>query len=233
MSLKLPPFKSSALLQQALTHKSYTSEFPKIANNERIEFLGDAILTFLCGDFLYKRYPGMSEGELTPLRAALVDAKQLGEFARMLDLGTKLHMSRGVEGSGGRTNMRLLSSAFEAVVGAYFLDSDSDVEAVRAYIAPLFSLVVDQLAIAVQTTNYKSRLQEWALAKFGEIPRYVIAGQSGPDHDRQFVAEVFIQDTLHGQGQGRRKQDAEKEAAKAALDKVECRIQQSTPARTQ
>ncbi|MFE4107262.1 ribonuclease III [Almyronema epifaneia] len=220
MTGQLPRFQSPALLQQALTHKSYSNEFPKFAHNERLEFLGDAILTFLCGDFLYKRYPAKSEGELTPLRAALVDAKQLAEFARSLNLGPQIRMSRGVEGSGGRTNLRLLSSAFEALIGAYFLDNDSDIEAVRAYITPLFESVVEQLAASAHQVNYKSRFQEWALANFGEIPEYTIIGQSGPDHARQFTAAVAVQGRVYGKGQGRRKQDAEKEAAKVALLKV-------------
>ncbi|WP_346291894.1 ribonuclease III [Sphaerothrix gracilis] len=221
MTATLPAFKSPALLQQALTHKSYANEFPPALHNERLEFLGDAILTFLCGDFLYKRYPHKPEGELTPLRSALVDANQLGEFAKMLGLGDRLRLSRGVEGSGGRTNVRLLSSAFESLIGAYFLDSGSDVEAVRAYVIPLFESVVDRLAISATQINYKSRLQAWALATYGEIPTYTIVAQSGPDHARQFTAEVMIQDVVYGRGDGRRKQDAEKAAAQAALLKLE------------
>ena len=214
----LPTFHDAALLQQAMTHKSYAREYPTAkGDNERLEFLGDAILTFLCGEFLFDRYPDKSEGELTPLRASLVDATQLSNFAQQLDLGAHLRLGRGVEGSNGRTNPRLLSSAFEALVGAYFLDQRSRIEPVRDFVFPLFAAVVDPLADPTQNINEKSALQEWALARSSTIPTYEIIAESGPDHAKEFVAIVRIDDTVYGQGQGRRKQDAEKAAARDAL----------------
>ncbi len=217
----LPSFCHLALLQQALTHSSYINEHPEVtAHNERLEFLGDAILNFLGGEFLYKRYPDKPEGELTPLRSALVDEKQLAQFAIALNLGVHLRLGKGAEQEGGRQNTNLLSSAFEAVIGAYFLDANSDVSLVREYVQPFFAAVVDELAIVAPAINYKSRLQEWALANGKENPKYRILSQSGPDHARVFVAEVQVQGRSLGHGTGRRKQDAEKEAARDALQRL-------------
>jgi ribonuclease-3 len=215
---RLPQFHNAALWQQAMTHKSYAREQPTAnGDNERLEFLGDAILTFLCGEFVFDRYPHQSEGELTPLRASLVDATQLSKFAQQLALGSHLRLGRGVEGSGGRTNPRLLSSAFEALVGAYFLDQRSRIEPVRDFVFPLFESVVDTLADPTQNINEKSALQEWSLARSRPIPIYKIIAESGPDHAKEFVATVQIDGTVYGQGTGRRKQDAEKAAARDAL----------------
>lgn len=214
----LPNFRDKSLFSQAMTHRSYMNENPNIkVNNERLEFLGDAVLNFLSGEFLYKRYPQKSEGELTPLRSALVDEKQLAQFAHKLGLDQWLRLGKGAELEGGRQNANLLSSAFEAMIGAYFLDADSNVDVVRLYLEPLFAAVIDTLAIAAPNINFKSRFQAWALAQVGQNPQYVITGQSGPDHAREFTAEVYVGDTKYGVGTGRRKQDAEKNAAKAAL----------------
>lgn len=220
--VSLPPFDNSRLFQQAMTHKSYAREHPNVvSDNERLEFLGDAILTFLCGEFLFNRYPQKSEGELTPLRASLVDATQLGKFAQQLRLGKHLRLGRGVEGSGGRENPRLLSSAFEALIGAYFLDQRSHIEPVREFVFSLFESVVDLLADPTVNINEKSRLQEWSLARSGTIPTYGIVAESGPDHAKEFTAEVRIGAIVYGRGQGRRKQDAEKAAARDALQRLE------------
>ena len=219
--VSLPSFKDPALFQQAMTHRSYAREYPEAqGDNERLEFLGDAILTFLCGEFLFKRYPDHPEGAMTPLRASLVDATQLAKFAKALELNQYLQLGRGVEGSGGRENPRLLSSAFEALVGAYFLDQQSQVDPVREFIFPLFASVVDTLADPTQNINEKSTLQEWALAQSGTIPTYTIISESGPDHAKEFVAEVRIVEIAYGQGTGRRKQDAEKAAARDALRRL-------------
>jgi ribonuclease III len=218
---KLPDFNDRSLLQLALTHRSYINEHPEVKeHNERLEFLGDAVLNFLSGEFLYKRYPEKPEGELTPLRSALVDEKQLAKFAIVLNLGDYLKLGKGAELEGGRQNPNLLSSAFEAIVGAYFLDTRSDVSAVRIWVEPMFNSVIDSLAISALNVNYKSRLQEWSLAKFGENPKYCIIGQSGPDHAKQFTAEVQIVNQKYGEGKGSKKQDAEKAAAQDALEQL-------------
>lgn len=217
---EIPHFQNPDLLQQSLTHRSYINEHPTVGeHNERLEFLGDAVLNFLSGEFLYKRYPDKPEGELTPLRSALVDEKQLAEFAIALGLHHphRLRLGKGAEREGGRHNANLLSSAFEALIGAYFLDSASNIETVRSLIFPMFQAVVDRLAVDLPTINCKSRLQEWALAQFGENPKYFIIAQSGPDHAKEFTAEVRIAGEKYGEGKGRRKQDAEKDAAESAL----------------
>lgn len=214
----LPGFQNSDRLRQAMTHKSYLQEHPhKLGDNERLEFLGDAILTFLCGEFLFQQFPESSEGDLTILRASLVDKIQLAEFAKLLDLGPKLHLSRGIENSGGRTNPRLLSSAFEALIGAYYLDSGSDMEAIRQYVFPFFRQGLARQTAGRATINVKSKLQEWALANHGVIPEYAIVSEVGPDHAKQFAAVVCIAEDVYGRGQGRSKQAAEKAAARAAL----------------
>ncbi|NEP16907.1 MAG: ribonuclease III [Leptolyngbya sp. SIO4C1] len=215
----LPAFKSKALWQQAVTHKSHAKEQAQPGqDNERLEFLGDAILTFLSGQYLYQRYPERSEGELTPLRAALVDEKQLSHFAKRLNLQTHLRLSLGAENSGGRQSKRLLCSAFEAIVGAYFLDTGSDIQAVRDYVWPMFDAVAQQVDQTALQVNFKSRLQAWALEATGEVPQYIIIHETGPDHAKAFTAEVRIQGKAYGQGSGRKKQDAEKQAAQAALE---------------
>ncbi len=215
---RLPDFTHHALFLQAMTHKSYAREHPEVgADNERLEFLGDAILTFLCGEFLFQRYPAKAEGALTPLRASLVDATQLGKFAIALQLDEHMRLGRGVEGSGGRHNARLLSSAFEALIGAYFLDQGDRIEPVRDFVFPLFASVVEVLADPTRNINEKSALQEWALANVGTIPTYTIVGEQGPDHAKEFTAIVSVGSQQYGQGSGRRKQDAEKAAARAAL----------------
>ncbi|MBD3880951.1 ribonuclease III [Phormidium tenue FACHB-886] len=217
----LPPFRDRALLQQALTHRSYLNEHPEIKDhNERLEFLGDAVLNFLSGEFLYERFPEKPEGELTPLRSILVNETQLAKFAELLNLGNQLRLGRGAALEGGRQNANLLSSAFEAVIGAYLLDNQSDIQPMRHYIHPFFEAVVDRLTVHPPTANYKSRLQEWALAQIGESPSYVIVQELGPDHAKERTAEVRIGGEKYGDGKGRSKQDAEKEAARDALEKL-------------
>jgi ribonuclease III len=216
-----PRFHDRHFIETALTHRSYLNEHTEVPeHNERLEFLGDALLNFLSGEFLYKRYPDKPEGELTALRAALVEEGQLAKFAVTLELGKLLRLGKGAELEGGRQNANLLSSAFEALIGAYFLDKNSDINVVRVYLEPFFESVVDDLVISAPNDNFKGRFQDWALANMGENPRYTIANQSGPDHDREWEAEVWVGFHKYGDGKGRRKQDAEKAAAYNALKGV-------------
>ena len=209
-----------------MSHKSYANEQGQPEqgqpeqSNERLEFLGDAILTFLCGEFLYDKYPQKPEGELTKLRSSLVDKNQLSDFALKLELSRHLLLGKGVENSGGRENPRLLSSAFEALIGAYFLDQNADIVPVRDYVNPLFQVALAHRGEADPVVNYKSQLQEWALAQFGEVPKYQIVAESGPDHAKYFTAEVAIQGEQYGIGKGAKKQDAEKKAARSALERL-------------
>ena len=216
----IPNFYSDALWQQAMTHKSYAKEQePAVADNERLEFLGDAILTFLAGEYLFRTYPDRPEGELTPLRAALVDAQQFGMFAQQLNLPKYLKLSLGAENSGSRQNSRILSSAFEALIGALYLDRN-DMQAVSDYVLPMFDAVIETVVDTAVDQNHKSRLQEWALGQGWPIPHYTIVKESGPDHNKTFTAEVRLQGKVYGQGTGNRKQDAEKQAAAVALRRV-------------
>ncbi len=216
----LPKFKDESLWQQAMTHRSYANEhFQKsdhpTLHNERLEFLGDAILTFVSGAYLYQRYPERTEGELTPLRAALVNEPQLCYFAQQLGLGSSLRLGKGAVQEGSRQSPRLLCSAFEAMIGAYFLDAGGDAKAVAAYVLPMFDAVIEQAV--EQELNAKSRLQELAQKLLGEVPEYVLFSSSGPDHAKTFLVEVRIDQKPYGQGQGSSKKEAEKAAAKAAL----------------
>ena len=218
-TFELPTFSDTHLWQLAITHKSYAKEH-ECEDNERLEFLGDAILTFLSGEYLYQRYPDRPEGELTPLRAALVDENQLSHFASQLQLAKYLRLSRGAENSDSRSSKRVLCSTFEALIGAYFLDSNQDMDVLRAYVTPMFDSVSDTVSETAIQINYKSRFQTWSLEQLGEVPSYEIIAATGPDHAKEFTAEVRVKGLLYGRGKGRRKQDAEKQAAKAALKKV-------------
>ena len=216
---KLPCFSDSSLLRRALTHRSYFNEHPEEGeDNERLEFLGDALLGFLVGELIYGRYPKLSEGQLTSLRSELVREKQLVKFATELGIGKQLRLGKGTIQDGGRQNPSLLSDAFEAIIGAYFLDSGID--KVREFVEPLFIPVADDIVFAQSALNSKSMLQEWALAKYGENPQYFLIKESGPDHAKVYTTELRLKGKLYGSGMGRSKQAAEKSAAQEALKKV-------------
>lgn len=217
--VKLPKFNDPSLWEKALTHRSYFNEHSEIEeDNERLEFLGDAVLGFLVGKMLYQIYPQMREGELTKLRSRLVNNEhQLAELALTLNLNQYLHLGKGAEKDGTRNNPEVLSDTLEAVIGAYFLDSG--LEAVEALIIPFFRSIAETVTSNAELdTNYKGRLQEWALANWGEIPRYYIVKETGEDHAKEFTAEVYIANQLYGVGVGETKKAAAKRAAKAALE---------------
>ncbi len=227
---KLPEIKNEELRLQALTHRSYINENADAGeDNERLEFLGDAVLGFLVGELLFKkRYRDdmtkMSEANMTRLRSALVDEKQLAKFALQFGLGELLRLGKGAIRDGGRTNPALLSDAFEAYIGAYYLDTNID--AVREFIHPLFTAVANEIVFPQAETqpktliDSKNRFQQWALAKWGENPKYYIVNEFGPDHAKEFSVEVRVKDQVYGFGKGHRKQDAEKHAAEVALQKL-------------
>lgn len=230
--LKILPFQDASLLQAALTHRSYIYENPKTGeDNERLEFLGDALLTFLSGKYLYHHYPEMSEGQLTPLRSKLVDKPQLAKFATELNIGKWMRLGRGEAASGGYTKPSLLSNTFEAIIGAYFLDSG--IEAVSGFVEPLFTLVADSLVSHQANTdiknfgNFKSQFQQWALANENIsknpqrlVPKYITSRFGGTDDTPVFTSKVFVGEQEYGEGKGRSGKEAEKRAAEAALKKV-------------
>lgn len=227
MNRQLPPLRDCSLLDLALTHRSYTNEHPEAKeNNERLEFLGDAVLGFLIGEMLYKLYPQIDEAQLTHLRSRLVDEKQLGRLGAELGLGKLMHLGKGAEKEGGRANPSLLNDTFEAVIGAYFLDAGID--AVRSYIVPIFmplaaAQIGDSLVNQSEATfiDSKNRFQQWALSHYREPPQYQIIDESGPDHAKKFTAQVSVKGVVYGTGCDRRKQEAEKRAAESALKKID------------
>jgi len=211
-------FRDLALLQRALTHTSYLNENPdcRWGDNERLEFLGDAVVDFVTADCLYSRFPDWQEGRLTGLRAELVRADTLAQFAVEKTLGGHLLLGRGEEQTGGRSRAAMLSDAFEALVGAIYLDQG--LEAARQFVLPL--LEARMKAVASAPRDAKSRLQESAQSAQHAMPAYVTVEESGPDHARQFTVEVLIQGQVRGRGMGRSKQAAEQAAARAALESL-------------
>ncbi len=215
----LPEFRDASLLLRALTHRSYLNEHADtIEDNERLEFLGDAVLDFLAGAFLYNQYPEMDEGRLTRLRAALVNTEQLARFASALDLGSRLRLGKGEDDSGGRQRATLLCAAFEATVGAYYLDSGLD--AARAFVEPQLTAAAQQILATEKELDPKSHFQEWAQAERGQTPRYVQVSLTGPDHNRVYTVEVLVGDESFGSGSGPNNKAATQAAARAALTKV-------------
>jgi ribonuclease-3 len=212
-------FSNISLLTRALTHRSFLNENPNVVeDNERLEFLGDAVLDFVVGAWVYHHCPEMAEGDLTRLRSALVRNGQLANFARSLEIGKGLRMGRGESASGGGDREGVLGSAFEAIVGALYLDSG--LEAVERFVAPLLEGGRDRVLLRAEIYDPKSRFQEWAQSERLGTPRYVTVGSSGPDHAKVFEVEVRIKDQAYGKGTGPSKQLAAQEAAHAALETV-------------
>jgi ribonuclease-3 len=213
------PFKNLLLLTRALTHRSYLNEHPEaLEDNERLEFLGDAVLDFFVGAWLYNHYPEMPEGDLTRMRSAVVRTEHLAGFARKLDLGPAMRLGRGEVQAGGRSREVLLCATFEALIGAIYLHCGLDV--VDDFLCPLLEASNPDALIQTEVYDPKSRLQEWSQAqKFG-IPRYVTVQASGPDHERLFDVEVEIAGKVYGRGSGNSKQAAARNAAQDALEKL-------------
>jgi ribonuclease III len=211
------PFTNYLLLSRALTHRSYLNEHPEaIEDNERLEFLGDAVLDFLVGDWLYNHFPEMAEGELTRLRSALVRTEQLSEFALEIKLGPVLRLGHGEEEGGGRTRPALLCGTFEALVGALYLDAG--LEAVDRFMAPLIDETVYIIMNERRDHDPKSLLQEWIQSQGFGPPVYRIIGSSGPEHEKHFEVQVVVDGQVYGSGSGHSKQLAAKAAARDALD---------------
>lgn len=213
-------FNDYSLLSRALTHRSFLNENPETAleDNERLEFLGDAVLDFVVGAYLYHRYPEMDEGELTSLRAALVQAKSLAAFARQIELGTFLRLGYGEAENGGRERTPILCATFEAVIGAIYLDQG--LMPVETLVARLIGPALVEILASSLHKDSRSEFQVWAQARYNITPRYDVIETSGPDHAKVFTVEVRVGDAVWGQGDGRSKQQAAQEAAIQAMDKA-------------
>ncbi|MDY6877162.1 MAG: ribonuclease III [Chloroflexota bacterium] len=211
-------FHDSSLLLSALTHPSYVNEHPEseIGDNQRLEFLGDAVLDFVAGAWVYRHYPDFDEGRMTRLRAALVRTETLARLARQVGLGRALRLGRGEEDAGGRERGANLCDTFEAVVGALYLDGG--LTATAMFVEALIEPVAEAALAAEADWDAKSRLQEWSQAERGVTPRYRIVAEKGPDHAKIFVAEVLLGQEVVGQGMGRSKQAAEQVAAQVAWE---------------
>ena len=209
-------FADLSLLQHALAHRSWCGEQEGGApSNERLEFLGDAVLGLIVAGHTYERFPDFAEGKLAKVRSAVVNARVLAEVAGRLGIGEVLLLGRGEEGSGGHAKASILADAFEAVLGAVYLDAGW--EASRHLVLRELGEAIERAGQEPDDFDHKSRLQERAVRDGAGTPRYIVAG-SGPDHDRTYVAEVFLDGTLRGAGEGRSKKDAEQAAALAAWE---------------
>ena len=208
-------FRNRGLLEIALAHRSYAYESGSGISNERLEFLGDAVLEIIASDILFHSYPDAGEGELTTLRAALVRGSTLATFAREVSLGQHLRLGRGEESTGGRNRDLLIASAFEALLGALYLDAGLD--GARVFVEPFLRRALEKVVAQSKIKDDKTYLQELSQARLGITPRYRVADESGPSHERNYVVEVLIGEHIVGRGQGRSKRLAEHEAARDAL----------------
>jgi ribonuclease-3 len=212
-------FDDVLLLTRAMTHRSYLNEHPEaLEDNERLEFLGDAILDFLVGEWLYNRFPEMEEGELTQMRSALVQTNQLAAFSKILKLENTIRLGKGETKSGGKLRNTLLCDVFEAFIGALFIDKGIDM--VREFIKPFLEDAINEIIELHKNEDPKSMLQEWAQANGYPTPKYTTKSVKGPDHAKVFEIEVKVNKKVMGSGIGKSKQSAEKNAAQKALDKI-------------
>lgn len=209
-------FKNKDIIALAFIHRSYLNESPvKLQSNERLEFLGDSILSFLVSKYLYKTYAELPEGELTSLRSSIVKTKTLSEIAEKLDLGSLLKLSKGEDEGGGRSNTSILADTFEAFLGAVYLDQglEHGEKVVSKFLLPKLAGIIEQKAYKDAKSSFQEIIQE----KFRESPVYKVVSEIGPDHAKTFTVGVYVGAALKGVGKGKSKQDAEQKAAGAAL----------------
>jgi ribonuclease-3 len=210
-------FNDPLLLTRALTHRSYLNENPEsLEDNERLEFLGDAVLDFLVGAWLYNRFPEMPEGNLTRLRSALVRTENLAHFAEAIDLGSAMLLGHGESEGGGRERPALLCATFEALIGAIYIDQG--IVKVQEFIEPKLEVSAQTILSDNMDKDPKSVLQEWAQSQGLGTPYYRTVSSSGPDHAKSFIVEVIIEYEVRGSGIGHSKQAAAKNAAEQALE---------------
>ncbi len=211
-------FNDPSLLDLALRHRSWCAENGGVESNERLEFLGDAVLGVVITDHLYRSTPSEPEGVLARYRSELVNSSVLALLARRIDLGSMLLLGKGEEATGGRDKNSILADALEALIGAIYLDAGT--EAAEAFIIELSRDLIEQVENEDLSTDHKSRLQETAARMFGELPRYVLS-EDGPEHAKSFTAKVTVGGELLGEGVGRTKKEAEQAAASEAEGALE------------
>ena len=211
------PLNNLALLEQAMVHTSYVNEHAglTVGSNERLEYLGDAVLGLIIAEKLYRDFPELNEGQLTKLRSTLVRQDTLARVAKAIGLGGYLHLGKGEEASGGRNKPANLARAVEAVIAAVFLDGG--LASTRNMISKLFNVELPRVISRGMETDYKSRLQELMQLRQQLIPAYRTVAATGPDHERWFTVEVMAGNSVLGRGSGRSKKIAEAEAARSAL----------------
>ena len=222
-------FADVGLLENALTHRSFVNENPALpfGDNERLEFLGDAVLELTITDMLLRKFPDYAEGHLSKLRASVVNEQPLAEMARRFRLGEFLLLGRGEESSGGRRKTSLLANAFESVIAAMFLDAGFDRTA--AFIGRLFAPLIGEGAAPAVYRDYKTAVQEVCQIRFRDVPRYVLVSEAGPDHDKRFETSLVIGERVIATGTGRNKKEAEQQAAKAALEALQTMPNNGSP----
>lgn len=207
-------FKNRALLLEALTHKSYKNSY----NNERLEFLGDAVLDLLVGEFLFHKFPESAEGNLSKMRSSIVNEKGFMRLAQEINLGRYLLISPSEEHNQGRTKPSILSNAFEALMGAIYLENG--IECVRTIISKLLDKVYPHMDFNSLFMDFKTALQELTQARLFQIPDYVLVGENGPDHHKEFEMTLLIQGKEYARAVGKSKKDAQQKCAKIAYEKL-------------
>ena len=213
-------FSNIALLHKALTHRSFVNENQDLnyRDNERLEFLGDAVLELCITDILVTRFPDYTEGQLSKLRASIVNEQPLAQIAELFELGKFLLLGKGEEASGGRHKYSILSNTFEAVIAAIYLDGGF--KNAHKFIESVFTSLIDKSTEDRFYRDYKTSLQELSQSKYKVIPRYTLLHEYGPDHDKIFQVKLNISDRVSATGIGRSKKEAEQNAAKKALDEL-------------
>ncbi len=215
------PIDDLSLYRRALTHRSFLRVHPEYAlqSNERLEFLGDALLDLFISEVLYDRFPDKAEGSLTRLRARLVSERPLATYARHMNLGNRLLMSENAAEGGGRDNPSILADAFEALVGAVY--RDQGYEAAYAFVHEQVLDPFDLMDVAARDENYKSQLLEYMQARARPQPTYRVVQEKGPSHDKTFTVEVRVGETAYEQGTAGSKQEAEQQAARRTLERLQ------------
>jgi len=213
-------FRSVSLLVEALTHRSYAHENleEKVVDNERLEFLGDVVLNLVISHLVMERFPDLLAGELTRIRAAIVNEKAVAEISKHIGLGRFILLGKGEDLSGGRTKVSILADCYEAIVGAVYLDGGFG--EVSRMLQSHFSRVLARLVRRIPRQNFKNLLQEEAQIRHKTVPQYSVVRESGPDHEKKFRVSASIQDVIMGHGEGRTKKEAEQRAAEESLTKL-------------